>query len=616
MHLDDVGAEAARVGRQVDGKVATVEAPVAATELVAGAEALRAQALRQRTDRVEAVVLHEHDDDLHPFLHRHDQLGRHHQVAAVADHREHVAAVVGEGHPEGAGDLVAHAGVAVLHVVALAVAHPPELVQVTGHRAGRAQHHVTWVAELVDGADHGGLGQQPRGQPVGDLVRRVVGRRHLRVPLAPQRGDARCVPGLDGIPVERARERREALAGVGDQREPAVLPRVETRDVEADEANSAVAECGSGCRREVGPAGADPDDEVGLGGEDVGGRRARGTHGPDELRVPVQQRALARLRLGDGDAGRRRERGERLLGAGVVHSTTGDQERAAGAAHGIRGVGHPRHLDRWAGDVPHPIGEELDGPVEGLGLHVLRQRDGRRAGLDRVGEHAHRAEQGSRQLFGAVDLVVEARQRPEGVVDRHVGGVRQLELLEHRRAHPGGEGARGQQQHRDAVDGGERGSGEHVGRAGPDGCRHGPGREPVAGLGVADGGVHHRLLVAPEHVGQARPLAGVGGSQLLLEQRLADAGDVAVAEDAQAPHHQALALAVALAPLVREEAHHRLRDGEPHGLHRRTAGHRVPPTGSRGSTCSSAQVSRTHAWAGSSQIRQARSGPGPAMTLR
>ena len=43
---------------------------------------------------------------------------------------------------EAAGDLVAHAGVAVLDVVALGVAGAPQLVQVAGHRAGRADHDV------------------------------------------------------------------------------------------------------------------------------------------------------------------------------------------------------------------------------------------------------------------------------------------------------------------------------------------------------------------------------------------------------------------------------------------------------------------------------------------
>ena len=48
--------------------------------------------------------------------------------------------------PEPAGDLVAHARVAVLDVVALAVARAPQLVQVAGHRARRAHHHVGRLA--------------------------------------------------------------------------------------------------------------------------------------------------------------------------------------------------------------------------------------------------------------------------------------------------------------------------------------------------------------------------------------------------------------------------------------------------------------------------------------
>ena len=65
----------------------------------------------------------------------------------------------------------------------------------------------------------------------------------------------------------------------------------------------------------------------------------------------------------------------------------------------------------------------------------------------------------------------------------------------------------------------------------------------------------HRLLVAREHVGHlvAR-----------LEQRLTDAGDVAVAEDAEAAGDQPLLDPVALGVLVRQEADERLADGEPH----------------------------------------------------
>ena len=120
-----------------------------------------------------------------------------------------------------------------------------------------------------------------------------------------------------------------------------------------------------------------------------------------------------------------------------------------------------------------------------------------------------------------------------------------------------------------------------------------------------------RLLVAGLVVGQR-----AAGRELRLQQRLADAGDVAVAEDAEAAGEEPL--------LARRRARctgsarnrtSACADGQPDG------GHRVPPIASgrtavAGRPAGSAQVSRTQAWAGSSQIRQARSGPGPAITLR
>ena len=69
---------------------------------------------------------------------------------------------------------------------------------------------------------------------------------------------------------------------------------------------------------------------------------------------------------------------------------------------------------------------------------------------------------------------------------------------------------------------------------------------------------------------------------------------------------------VALRVLRGQEAHQRLADGEVNGLR-----HRDPfVSGRRGSTGWPSQVPRTQPCAGSSQMHQARSGPGPAMTLR
>ncbi len=75
--------------------------------------------------------------------------------------------------------------------------------------------------------------------------------------------------------------------------------------------------------------------------------------------------------------------------------------------------------------------------------------------------------------------------------------------------------------------------------------------------GVGDRGVHHRLLVAGQDVAQAA----------VLLQRLADAGDVAVAEDAQHPGEERLLHPVALDVLRGQERHQRLRHRPPDGRH-------------------------------------------------
>src|SRR3954449_9708116 len=131
------------------------------------------------------------------------------------------------------------------------------------------------------------------------------------------------------------------------------------------------------------------------------------------------------------------------------------------------------------------------------------------------------------------------------------------------------------------------------------------GGGPLARVG--DRRVDHRLLVADQHVREV--VVAVG--ELVLQQRLAHPGDVAVAEDAEAPREELLPLAVALAPLVREEAHRRLGHGEPDRVTR----HRGSPSGSRGSTGWPDQVSRTQPWAGASQMSQALVVPGPALTV-
>ena len=126
------------------------------------AEARRAERARQRADRRVAVVVDEHDRDLDPFRDRRHEVAGQHEVRAVADHHVDLALGCGELDADPAGDLVAHARVAVLDVVALAerIARPPELVQVAGRGAGGAHDDAGLAGRVVDRPDHTGLVRQ------------------------------------------------------------------------------------------------------------------------------------------------------------------------------------------------------------------------------------------------------------------------------------------------------------------------------------------------------------------------------------------------------------------------------------------------------------------------
>ena len=87
------------------------------------------------------------------------------------------------------------------------------------------------------------------------------------------------------------------------------------------------------------------------------------------------------------------------------------------AAQELGGARQLLGLGDGPADAPDALVEQLLGPVEGLGLHVLRERERHRAGLGGVGQHAHRAQQRRRELLGALDPVPVARDRLERVVD-------------------------------------------------------------------------------------------------------------------------------------------------------------------------------------------------------
>ena len=230
-------------------------------------EALAAGGALQAVDAAIAAVVEKHDGKLLTEHHGGGELRIHHEVGAVAHHHDHLARGIRHLHAEPAGDLVAHAGIAVFHVVAEGGARFPMLVQLARQAAGGADHHVGRLRRALHRADHLRIGGQFRVgrirvaggfvEPAGFLLARL------------------CRPSVGGLPgAERAAQFFQADARIGDQRQRVVLGRIEGLHIEADDAPVRVLEQGPGSGGEVLQARADRDHHIGLFGERVGGARA------------------------------------------------------------------------------------------------------------------------------------------------------------------------------------------------------------------------------------------------------------------------------------------------------------------------------------------------------
>ena len=157
-----------------------------------------------------------------------------------------------------------------------------------------------------------------------------------------------------------------------------------------------------------------------------GADRRRGRTGGPRAATPTPAWVFA-----DRDAGQLGELGEFVVGVGVEHAATGDDQRAFGGADGLGGTADVLVVGVRAADPPFALGKELLGHVEGFGLDVLGQRNRDRAGLGRVGEDTEAVVERGEQLLGPGDAVEKLRQRPEGVIDGDVVGVGLFELLQH-----------------------------------------------------------------------------------------------------------------------------------------------------------------------------------------
>src|SRR5688572_24164333 len=89
----------------------------------------------QAVDAAEAAVVAEHDEQRMTARNRGRNLGIHHEVTAIPDQDGDRAAGFGHLYAEAAGNLVPHAGVTVLEVIAARLGAAPQLVQLAGEPA-------------------------------------------------------------------------------------------------------------------------------------------------------------------------------------------------------------------------------------------------------------------------------------------------------------------------------------------------------------------------------------------------------------------------------------------------------------------------------------------------
>src|ERR1035438_2410499 len=133
-------SQTGRVGDEIHGNKAAGFTLFAV--LVLRSESAAAARATQPSNAGEALIVKDHDVELYVLLQRSGDLLGHHQVGSVSHKYVNFASGVGHLDAEAARDLVAHAGVAVLHVVILGIARPPEFMQVAWQAASCAHDDI------------------------------------------------------------------------------------------------------------------------------------------------------------------------------------------------------------------------------------------------------------------------------------------------------------------------------------------------------------------------------------------------------------------------------------------------------------------------------------------
>ena len=142
--------------------------------------------------------------------------------------------------------------------------------------------------------------------------------------------------------------------------------------------------------------------------------------------------AFARLRFGEGDLIAFGELAQRLARFGIFHAAAQHDHRLALAANQRQRVVKLRGGWQATIETVYAFLEEVVRKIPGFALHVLRQREGYRAGFGGIGQHAQRVDAGGHQLLRAADAIPVFAYGAKGVVGADAKIVALLNLLQHR----------------------------------------------------------------------------------------------------------------------------------------------------------------------------------------
>ena len=297
--------------------------------------------------------------------------------------------LVGPRHldADAAGDLVAHAGEAVFHVIAARRRRRPQLVQFARQAArGVDDHRVVAAEGARDRADHLGVRRQSRRWSGASACPAASSQ------IAFSRRARSATPASACQPPSAVRQPRQADLGVADERQRVVLGGVVGGDVERDDLEAAGLEqrprAGGEVLQRVPTASTSRRRAASALAADVPvtptAPRASGwVSSIDDLPACVSATGIA-VRLG--------ERPQLGRGLRIEHAAAGDDHRPLGRLERGDGRGELVVVRSGCGAASRSLSaNEALRPVVGLGLNVLAHRERHRAAFGRIGEHAHRA---------------------------------------------------------------------------------------------------------------------------------------------------------------------------------------------------------------------------------